>query len=758
MVKFSSRLPARRPAANAAAAIGAALNILKFQGYVDEISTTHVIGWARDPRAPHSRVAVEAVLALPGETRVIAQGRAELFYPALQSSGFGDARYGFKITFPPIAPAELAHLAVRPVGSEIPLNRAPQFQGFVDELSIHHAAGWVRNRFNPTERVAFEAILPTKTGERIIGQGKASGYYTALAQQAVGDGRYGFNLLFAEPLTEAERETVFIRPVGGDPLAPAPNIIKNLNLLSFFAMDVVNNCNLRCPFCLFDYAETKSTRFMSDETFDAALRLIPYVNDGNFWLSCLHEPSLHPDFLRLIERIPRQWRHKVMFTTNLAKRMPESYFAGLAASGVHHINISVESLDPAVFERMRKGARFPIFKENWEKLLTAWRAVTAPPRLRYIMMAYQSNLAEIPGLVKYLREECLAHQVEVRYTYDMDHIPREFRDAEYLRDEDWMWLSAQLSIYHPDEVELGLPPKPLEDAPAHVMKSVSADELAEATPANDEITPPQAIEDHSVKLPLNLQLEWNGKMVICGKWDHPSERKLLAISNINTLKDPYYYLIELPYKPKIQGYVDEMSESAVTGWVRNLLNPADRIKVNVAIALPEETRIIAEGVADILWPSLVGSPFGDAHYGFNIAIPALTAEERDHLIVAPAHDNIPLDRAPKYQGYVDERSTQHAAGWVRNRFNTTERVSVEAIVISPEGERVLATGRAETFYPEIAKTNVGDARYGFHFRFDPALTETERDALIIRPAGGPTPLELSPRLVTTFTPSSNALA
>jgi len=746
----------------------------RFLGYIDDLSLSHVAGWIFDVADPGCRVEFEAVSLLGSETRIIARGRADLFYPPLAAGDFGDAKFGFAVDFSTeLTIEERDSLVIRPAGHEFSLPRAPKFQGGVDERSCHHAVGWVRNRFDPTARVSVEAILPTEAGDCIVAQGKANSFNAALASQSIGDGRYGFSLLFTRPLTEAERDTVAIRPVGGDPLPLAPNLLTNFKLLSFFAMDIVNNCNLRCPFCLFDYSETKSTRFMSDETFEAALRFIPYVNDGDFWLSCLHEPSLHPDFLRLIERIPRQWRHKVMFTTNLAKRMPESYFAALAASGVHHINISLESLDPAIFERMRKGARFPIFKENWEKLLTAWRAASAPPRLRYIMMAYKSNLAEIPGLVKYLREERLSHEVEVRYTYDMDHIPLRFREAEYLCHADWAWLAQQLSIYDPEEVQLSRPPEPLDDGPAPAMKSVSADELhadvargGPAVPQPRADTPPGVVaepvaprprppasEDHSVKLPLNMQVEWSGKMVICGRWDHPSERRLLDVADINGLQDPYDYLIKLPSKPKIQGYVDEMLSSTVTGWVRNLLDPEERVRVNVAIALPGETRIIAEGVADILWPTLIDSPFGDGRYGFRIEIPeALTVEERDHLIVAPAHDNVPLRRAPKYQGYVDERSLRHVRGWVRNRFDPAERVTVEAVITTPAGEEILWTGRADRYDHDIAKHAVGDARYGFRFEFNQPLTEAERDCLVIRPAGTPTPLELSPRLVSNFVP------
>ena len=78
---------------------------------------------------------------------------------------------------------------------------------------------------------------------------------------------------------------------------------------------------------------------------------------------------------------------------------------------------------PDVYERMRKGARFPIFLENWRVMLEAFQAGSAAPRLRYIIMAYRSNVREIPALVEQLRREKMAWQVEIRHTFYMPHIP-----------------------------------------------------------------------------------------------------------------------------------------------------------------------------------------------------------------------------------------------------------------------------------------------------------------------------------------------
>jgi sulfatase maturation enzyme AslB (radical SAM superfamily) len=53
----------------------------------------------------------------------------------------------------------------------------------------------------------------------------------------------------------------------------------------FRPADVVNNCNLRCPFCLVDHSNVKKTGVMSETTFRNLMRLVASVPDGHFYLS-----------------------------------------------------------------------------------------------------------------------------------------------------------------------------------------------------------------------------------------------------------------------------------------------------------------------------------------------------------------------------------------------------------------------------------------------------------------------------------------
>jgi hypothetical protein len=192
-------------------------------GFIDDLSRSHVAGWIVDLRTPDQPVGFEVVV---GEARLIAQGLADQVYPPLQDSGFGDARHGFHLAFlDPLTLEERNSLVVRPAGAAIFLPRAPGFQGFVDERSTHHVAGWVRDRFRPEEFLAFEVLLIDAEGERRIGSGVADIFHEGLAQGAPEDAGHGFRLVFRRPLTIEQRDKLIVRLAGAPFILPeSPNM------------------------------------------------------------------------------------------------------------------------------------------------------------------------------------------------------------------------------------------------------------------------------------------------------------------------------------------------------------------------------------------------------------------------------------------------------------------------------------------------------------------------------------------------------
>ena len=538
-----SRWFAPRQPDPAAAGHPAALPAPLHQGYLDERSTHHVRGWLRDGNDPAARVAYEVVL--PGDVgeRILARGTADLTNPILHAIGVGG--HGFlALLDPPLDRAARDRVLVRPVGGAA-LEHAPaltarrpeavpaRIVGYVDERSPRHLAGWAWNEADPAERLHFDVLHDGQ----VIAAGVAADHCDPLAKLGIGDARYAFRVLLDHPVADPATLQVRIQdtPVT---LPIAPLLQTRFEPISHVAMDIVNNCNLRCPFCTFDYEGVRTTKFMPDDTFQSAIRLLPYVTEGNFWLSCLHEATIHPELLRFIDLVPREYRDRLMYTTNLAKRMPDAYFAQLGESGMHHLNISVESLQPEIYERLRKGARFRVFQENWAKLLDACRAGSAPPRIRYNMMAYRSNLHEIPGLVELFLAEKLAWQVEVRYTFDEPHIPDSFRKSEYLADADWTWLEAQLAHHDPKRVVLVLPP------PEKRTETVPINRDPAPVPAADAPAPPKPRPSY----PLGMRLDWDGSLTVYSEAIGPDGNLLHtnhAELNIRDVADPGVLVADL---------------------------------------------------------------------------------------------------------------------------------------------------------------------------------------------------------------------
>src|ERR1700675_1956069 len=103
-------------------------------------------------------------------------------------------------------------------------------------------------------------------------------------------------------------------------------------LIRYIAADIVNNCNLRCPFCLVDYSLVDHTELMSVETFQKILSLVAGAGDEGFWMSCLHEPTMHPQLNDFLALIPQNARKKTWFTTNLTRPLTEEFFTVWARS------------------------------------------------------------------------------------------------------------------------------------------------------------------------------------------------------------------------------------------------------------------------------------------------------------------------------------------------------------------------------------------------------------------------------------------
>jgi molybdenum cofactor biosynthesis enzyme MoaA len=301
-------------------------------------------------------------------------------------------------------------------------------------------------------------------------------------------------------------------------------------LIEYIAADIVNNCNLRCPFCLVDYDQVKSTNLMSEETFKSLIRLAPAVPNGGFWLSCLHEPTLHPRLADFITLIPQDQRKKFWFTTNLTRPLPDSLIETIATSGLHHINVSLDSFNEELFAMLRKHGRLKMFRQNLDRVVEAFSRVPDPPFIRYITMAYRSNMAEIPAMVRWMNESGRAAEIEIRYTFNTSNITEEFRREQFMRAEDWAALKKSLRAQPYNNYVLGLPPD-------------NYDTEAPYIPVNwFENVPPTPPPHRSFTRPMQLRVRPDGRIHLSGA------ENVFAVK-VGELEDPIAFFEDITSQP-----------------------------------------------------------------------------------------------------------------------------------------------------------------------------------------------------------------
>lgn len=407
--------------------------------------------------------------------------------------------------------------------------------GHVDRVEgTNTIVGWALDLSAPDRRLVVECLY----GDRVLATGIADQPREDVRQTGLGDGYCGFRLT---PDWDASREAgdavVRVRVQGTHHVIGHEVRLDPEAFLWLVAADVVDNCNLRCPFCLYDYSTVTKTHLMSETTFAKLASLARAVPAGQFYISCLHEPTLHPRLNDLLALIPGDVRHKVFFTTNLARPLKDADFEAWARSGLHHINVSLDTLVPERFAVLRKFGRFDVFTANLDRLADTFRRVPGAPALRYITMAFKSNLDEIPEVVRVSRDRWLSSGHEIRYTFNVAHITDEFRRREYLFPSDWENLTRRLN-------DTGAP---------FVIAPPPADGYEETIKPSQNFfeNRPEHGDDQSrvaFTRPMGLRVASDGTVLVAD-----AERALRV--NLNSLEDPVHFFrsLQRQARPRADG-------------------------------------------------------------------------------------------------------------------------------------------------------------------------------------------------------------
>ena len=164
-----------------------------------------------------------------------------------------------------------------------------------------------------------------------------------------------------------------------------------MNQVNYLRISLIDRCNFRCQYCMPEGSELEYLHRQQLLTNDELLTLIRevFIPVGfNCFRLTGGEPLLRHgvvDVVRSIASLPET--QDISMTTNAF--LLAGMAAGLYQAGLRRINISLDSLDAATFDRIVGNRGRSRWQQVWEGILAADRAGFEPLKL---------NVVVIPGV------------------------------------------------------------------------------------------------------------------------------------------------------------------------------------------------------------------------------------------------------------------------------------------------------------------------------------------------------------------------
>lgn len=205
-------------------------------------------------------------------------------------------------------------------------------------------------------------------------------------------------------ILRAKTKTLF----SGKPLIPTQQQNTDLNLYELengctvlkskprrLVLELTNACNLNCVMCGRNAAEFKPTMFQLDwlRWLEPLLDTVEEVT-----LMGWGEPTIHPDFIKMLELIDRHSARKYFCTNGMnLPNITDAIFK-------YKVDVFAVSVDGATAEsnaKIRRGSDLDQIVSSLEKIESIKKARKLQyPYINFVFCAMKSNLKELPDLVR----------------------------------------------------------------------------------------------------------------------------------------------------------------------------------------------------------------------------------------------------------------------------------------------------------------------------------------------------------------------
>jgi uncharacterized radical SAM superfamily Fe-S cluster-containing enzyme len=120
-------------------------------------------------------------------------------------------------------------------------------------------------------------------------------------------------------------------------------------------VDLTNRCNLACPIC---FANANVQDYIYEPSYDEIVQMLQTLRDsrpvaGRVVQFAGGEPTLHPDWFRILAKANEMGFSQVQCATNGLKFAEDDFADKSSEAGLHTLYLQFDGVDPALYEKIR---------------------------------------------------------------------------------------------------------------------------------------------------------------------------------------------------------------------------------------------------------------------------------------------------------------------------------------------------------------------------------------------------------------------
>jgi cyclic pyranopterin phosphate synthase len=177
--------------------------------------------------------------------------------------------------------------------------------------------------------------------------------------------------------------------------------------IHYLRISLTDLCNLRCVYCMPEDAVSRPpAELMQDDEVLRLARLFAGLGFDKFRLTG-GEPTIRAGVVALVRELSAiPGVREVTMTTN--GTLLSRFAAPLAEAGLHRVNVSLDTLDPACFRRI---TRLGSLENVWEGIEAAERAGLTPIKINTVVVRDHNDDPHLVDLARLTRD----HPWQVRF-------------------------------------------------------------------------------------------------------------------------------------------------------------------------------------------------------------------------------------------------------------------------------------------------------------------------------------------------------